>query len=117
MQIKLSDIVSNIENIKNLQEVKLPVKVSYRLKRLVNKLDPILTTFNEKKNDLIKEHGELDEETKNIQVKDPEKLKLYFAKLTDLLAVQEEVEFEKIKIDDLGDVKLEAKNIVDFIFE
>ncbi len=116
MKIKLSEIVNNIENIRALQEVKLPVKVSYRLKRLTDKLQSPLKTYDEKRNELVKEFGD-EQEDKTFAVKDPEKLKLFMMKFNDLVAIEEEVDFDKIKIDDLGDVKVEAKLLVDFIFE
>lgn len=116
MKIKLSQIVGNIENIKALQEIALPVKVSYKIKRLVDKLNPILKSYDEKRNDLIKEFGD-EQEDGNFAVKDPEKLKEFAEKLQELLDMEEEIDFEKINIDSLGDIKLEAKIIVDFIFE
>lgn len=115
MQIKLSEIVNSTEQLKNLLEVKLPVKISYRINRLVNKLNPILQTYNEKRNDLIKEFGE-EQEDKSISVKDPEKLKLFAEKLQELLQVEEKLDFDKINIEDLGEVVIAPKDIPEFIF-
>ena len=97
-----------------LQETSLPIKVSYRLKRLISKLQPIITVYEEKKNELIKELG-TENEDKTISVK-TDKLKEFFAELNDLLDTDEEIDFEPIKLDELGDVKIESKNIIDFIF-
>ncbi len=116
MKIKLADVINNQDNIRALQEVKLPVKISYRIKRLVDRLQSPLKTYEEKRNELVKEFGD-EQEDKTFAVKDPEKLKLFMAKFNELVQVEEEIEFEKIKIDDLGDVKVEARLLVDFIFE
>lgn len=116
MQIKLKDLVNNVENIKGLQEIKFPIKVSYKIKRLVDKLNPILTSYDEKRNELVKEFGE-EGENGAIQVTDPEKLKLFTEKFAELLEVEEEIDFEPIKIEEVGNVELEAKNLVGFIFE
>ena len=117
MEIRLGDIVGNVENIQELQKVKLPVKVSYKIMRLANKLDPILKSFNSSKDELIKEYGEKNENDDNFTVKDPVKLSEYVKKLGELLDTKEQVEFEPINVEDLGDVVLEAKLLVPFIFE
>ncbi len=117
MKIKLSQIVNSVESLKALLEVKLPVKVSYKLSRLVNKLNGPLEEYNKKRNDLIKEYGEEDPETKNWSVKDAEKLKLFVDKITELLSVEEEIEwFEPISISDLGSAEIAPKDLIEWIF-
>lgn len=115
IKVSLNEVVSNIGNIKDLQEVKLPVKISYKIMRLVNKLDPILKSYNAKRDELIKEFGEENEDG-NFQVKDPKKLKLFAEKLSELLTTPDEIDFEPISIDDLGNIELPAKLLVGFIF-
>ena len=116
MQIKLNEIVGSAENIKALLEVKLPVKIAYRLSKLVNKLQPSLSIYEENRNKLIKEYG-TEQEDGNIAVKDPEKLKLFAVELGKLLEVEESVEFEKIKIEDLGEIEIAPNLLVNFLFE
>ena len=116
-EIRLGDIVGNVSNIQELQKVKLPVKVSYKIMRLANKLDPILKSFNTSKDELIKEFGEKNADDDNYTVKDPIKLGEYVKKLGELLDTKERVEFTPIPIADLGDVQLEANLLVPFIFE
>lgn len=115
MKIKLSDVVNNIESLKNLQNLNLPVRVSYKIKRLVDRLNPILKTYDEKRTELVNEFGEKDDKG-DVSVKDPEKLKLFLEKFNELISVEEEVEFEPIKIKELGDVVIPAKDLVDFVF-
>jgi hypothetical protein len=129
MKIKLADIVNNASSKTNedgtikeeslfvqLQEVKFPVKVSYRIKRLISKLEPILKAYNEKRNELVKEFGEIQED-KTLKVSDPEKLKLFYEKINELLTTEEEVEFEAIKVEELGDIEVPAKLLINFVFE
>lgn len=115
MQIKLKDILENVQSIKNLQMLNLPVKVSYRIKRLNDRLKPILASYEEKRTDLIKEFGEVDEQG-NFEVKDPEKLKEFIVKITELQSIEEEVEFEAINISELGNITVSANDLVSFIF-
>lgn len=116
MKVKLSEIVNNVEAINSLSEVKLPIKVSYRIKRLAGKLAPILDAYNEKRDALIKELGEANEKG-GFSVKDPEKLKVFSERLQELLSFEEEVDFTKIKLSELGEVSLSPNELPEFIFE
>ena len=117
MKLKLSEIVGNIEGIKALAVVELPIKVSYNIKRLVRKLQPEIDTYQEARNAIINELGELDEKTKETKVVDPEKLKEFAKRVTELLEVEVEIDFEPIKISDLGDIKVSSNALVDWMFE
>lgn len=124
MEIRIGDIVGNVINIQELQKIKLPVKVSYKIMRLANKLDPILKSFNESKDALIKEYGEPAEGAMEVNgvpqsysVTDPAKLPEFTTKLGELLDTKEKVDFEPIKVEDLSDIQLEANLLVPFIFE
>jgi hypothetical protein len=117
MKIKLEQIVLNVEQLKALQEVKFPVKVSYRIMRLVNKLQPELNTYETKRNELVKEFGEPADEKGDIRVTDPKKLVKFTEKLQELLSLDIEVDFTPIKMEELGDVNVEPKLLINFIFE
>jgi single-stranded DNA-specific DHH superfamily exonuclease len=114
MKIKLEKIVNSVEQLKGLQQETMPVKVSYRIKRLIDKLSPILKTYEEKRNDLVKEFGE-ENEDKSFQVK-KENLDEFYKKLNEVLEIEEEVEFEPINIEELGDTKLKPVQIPDWLF-
>lgn len=114
LKIKLHEIVNSVESIKDLQKVDFPVKVSYKIKRLVDKLNPILEAYNTKKNELIKEYGT--ETDGKITVTDPEKFKLFIEKHTELVEVDEEIDFEPLKLEELGDVKIAPEKLASFMF-
>ena len=116
IKIKVNDVVGSVENIKSLLEIKLPVKVAYRISKLVNKLQPTLTVYEENRTKLIKEYGDVQEDG-NTSVKDPEKLKLFAEELGKLLEVEEEIDFDKINVDELEGINIEAKLLVSWIFE
>ena len=117
MKIKLADIVGEVENVKALLDLKFPIKVSYRLNRLVSKLQPELNLYDTKRNELVKEFGDAPQEDGTIKVTDPEKLAEFTKKLQELLDVECEIDFEKIKIDDIPNVEVSPKLLVNFIFE
>ena len=135
MLIKLSELVNSStsipakegqEEVKSplsvLLETKMPIKTSYWLKRFVDKIQPILKTYDEKRNDLIKEYGEEDKSVMvngegQFSVKDPEKIKLFFEKLNELLETEEEVEFTPFKLEDFGNSEIEPKNLPVYLIE
>lgn len=115
MKLKLSQIVNSIESLNILIDTKFPAKVSYRLKRIVDKLDPILKTYNEKHNELVKEYGETQDDG-SVSVTDQEKKKVFYEKLNEILEVEEEVDITPISAELLGDTEVEPKHLVDFVF-
>ncbi len=116
MQIKLSDIVGNIENIKSLLTCKLPIKIAYKLNKLSNKLDRELIYYSEIKNKLIIELGEK-QENGDIKIVDPVKIKEFEEKHQEILSADVELDFEKIKVEDLGDIVVSPNELVNWIFE
>jgi hypothetical protein len=116
MKIILSDIINNLDSLKSLQALPLPVKVSYRLKRINDKLTPITKSYEEKRLELVREFGTKQPESEDIKVTDPEKLTIFYQKLSEVLKVEEDVDFEQIKISDLGDITVPPKDLVAFIF-
>lgn len=116
MKLKLSEIVNNEKGIEALAAVELPIKISYNIKRLIRKIRPELDTYIEARNSLITELGEEDPKTKNITVK-PENSQEYARRLGELLDVEVEIDFEPIKISDLGDIKVSSNALVEWMFE
>jgi hypothetical protein len=115
MIIKLEQIINGVESLKELQEVKLPVKISYRIARLVVKLQPELTVYENKRNELIKELG-TEQENGDFKITDPEKLKTFTEKMKELWDMEVEIDWELLKIDDLGDIVVAPKLLNLFIF-
>ena len=130
MKVKLSQIINAVNVTKEepksqlakLQEKGFPIKISYRIKRLADKLQPVLDSYNSKREELIKEFGEEYEVEKDgktekvFGVKDPEKLKLFVAKFNELVEIEEEIDFEPISISLVENVEVSAKDLPDFIF-
>lgn len=117
MKVTLNQIVSSVDGLKALLDVKLPFKISYRISKLVNnKLESELKIYNELRNKLITDLGEKNEDG-NYQVKDPKKLEEFTEKMQELLNQEVELDFEPLKVEDIGDAVIESKNVVPWIFE
>lgn len=123
--MKLSSLVNSEKELSKLLDIKLPVKIAYKISKLVNKVKPELEIFDTQRNKLIKELGkQTNEETDEWTVL-PENLSKFKEEITKLLNLEVNLEFgegkeiEKIKIEDLGDIQLDSKSFVslDWLFE
>ena len=127
MKIKLRDII-NATNAEAGQQSKfqillskdLLIKVSYKINRLIGKLEPILKSYEDKRNELVKKYGEKIQKENSeptYSVTDPEKLKLFTEKWNELVEIEEDLDFEKINIADMGDITLKPTEVIDWMFE
>ena len=116
MKLKLQQIVNSEMSLKKLIEIKLPIKIAYKLSKLVNLIQPELTIFTEQRDKLIRELGAEDKDN-NVKVTD-ENLPKFMEELKKLTEIEIDLSFsdgkdiEKIKISDLGDISLEAQDLV-----
>jgi hypothetical protein len=120
MKIKLENIVRDEKNLQALQHVEMPAKVSYRIKRLNDKITPILKSYNEKRVELIKKHGEeqiVEGKPTDIFQVLPEKEKEFYKELQEVLDIEEKIDFEPIKIEEIGNIVVSPNKLVEWIFE
>jgi hypothetical protein len=113
INMKLKILVESLEAIKVIANQKLPVTTAYKLSLFLKKVDPELTTWETKKNELIKELGnkQVDEkgkETGNFVVA-PEKVKEFTEKIDAILNEKITIVIPEIKLKDLGDLKIEPR--------
>lgn len=116
MTIQLTDLINGQDNLRQLTEIKFPVKVSYRLSKLLNKVTSELSTYEELRTKLITELGTEDKKTKQITVTN-ENLPKFVEELNKLRQVETEIDFQKIKIAELGDIQIEPKLLLEWVFE
>lgn len=122
--MKILQILDSQQGLKNLNETKLPVKVSYKIAKMIDRMQSPLRDYEEKRIALIKKLGKEDKEKNQWEVL-PENLAEYQKEMqvllnTDIrLSYSDNNELEKIKLDELGDVSLEPKDLaqLDWLFE
>ncbi|MCK9370955.1 hypothetical protein M0R04_13675 [Candidatus Dojkabacteria bacterium] len=114
--MKLKTILEDLDKLTSLSKIKLPIKVSYWVSRILSKVNSELKSFQEQRNKLIEEYGEQDEKTKQFTVKDPEKLKVFSKEINELLDVEVELDVKKISIKDLGAITIEPELLLNWIF-
>lgn len=119
-KLKLNQIVSSVEALRELAAVKFPIKISYQLSRLMIEIDRELKIYEEKRVALIKEFGVEDKESGNfkIDVEDKEATQKFYDEFEKLMGLEVEVQFaDKINMADLGDIAIEPKYLVDWLFD
>ena len=117
MKITLKEAIESDSQLKNILEVKLPIKIAYKLNKLAKKLQAETAGYNELRVKLVKELGEkTDEKTDIWQVK-TENLQEFSDKINELFKTEVEIDFEPLNIEVLGDISIEPKNLPSWLFE
>jgi hypothetical protein len=115
--IKLAQIINSEKALKNLLELKLPVKIAYKLSKLVDKMQPELKIFDEQKLSLVKKLGVATENPGEFQVL-PKNMEEFREDLKKLLDIDVNLEFgegkglEKISLADLGDISISPQDLL-----
>jgi hypothetical protein len=104
LQLKNSEVV-----LSKLLSTELPVQISYRLSKLIKKVNEELTDFESSRQKLFEKYGE-PADNNSITVK-PECQQDFLADLNNLLAETVELPDIKININDIADVKFSAFEI------
>lgn len=123
--MKLSQLVQSQSALNELLGLKLPLKIAYKISKLVNKVQSELDIFTQERNKLIKEMGhQTNVETDEWTVL-PENLSKFQEELKKLGEIEVSLDFspgkplEKVKVEDLGDVAISSGDLValDWLFE
>jgi len=110
MKIKMKDVVNGADALQRLMANPFPVKLSYKLSRILTDADRELKTFEKLRFDLIKKHGEYQKETDIWQV-GAENTAAYNAEYGELLDVGISVWGERIKLDALGSISISPADL------
>ena len=98
MKLTNGDIFGAQEPLRAIMEQKFPVMVSYRLSKLVMKLNEPFKVIEEVRNGLIKKYGETDEKGQTRVKEDGENFPKFVAEFNELMAQEVEVAIEKVKL-------------------
>src|SRR5579885_1921127 len=116
MQIKLQTLVDTQESLMKLSRVVLPVKISYRVRKVLNKVNSEVKTWQEQRFELIKELGTQTDPKNDTWELKSENNTLFTKKMKELGDLDVEIDFEKINIDDLGPIQIPADSLVEWVF-
>lgn len=109
MKLANGTILEAKEPLKQLIEQKFPVLVSYKLVKLVNKLNEHYKVIEETRQGLVRTYGVKDERTGNIAVKQEDvNYPKFVSELNELLSQEVEIVFEKVKLPDTLEIEPSA---------
>lgn len=97
-KIKLKQVISSLGSLNRLGEKRLPVKLSYRVSKITNKLKPHVEAYGEAIDKLMKEYGQYDTKSGKYLIKTENKKAVdnFIAQSSGLEQEDVEIEFEKI---------------------
>jgi len=116
--IKVSnrEILQMIQSLNDLNNLKLPIKVSFKIAKITKKLQEVVDIYEESRKKIIEEYCEKDEEGNVITQEDgtattPEPEKLNKA-MEELLVITSKIDAEQLELEDLGKIQIEPRVLV-----
>ena len=104
-----------IGSARNVLDEKLPVKPSYRLSKLVKKIESEMKHYQEERTKLLEKHCKKDEKGKPVIEKDVyqgiEGNELFAKEHTELLSCECELDMMPVSITELGDAKISPNDM------
>ena len=98
MKLLNGDIFGAQEPLRKLIEQKFPVMVSYKLSKLVMKLNEQFKVIEEVRNGLIKKYGETDEKGQTSVKPEGENFPKFVSEFNELMAQEVEIVVDKVKL-------------------
>jgi hypothetical protein len=102
MEVQIKDLLSANESLRLIAKKELPVKCSYRLMRLANKISSELKVFNTNRLELLKKYGE--KVKGGFKIK-PENSENFEKDIETLLDEKLNLDVEPILLEVFGDIK------------
>ena len=110
-EVTLAELKSIEPSLNKLIQMQLPIKISYRLAKVLKKISQELVTLEETRHMLVKKYGELNEETQQIVVPN-DKTQDFVDEMQIILDEIYELEFIPMDIEEMGNVTLSPSDVV-----
>jgi len=104
--LTLTELKSMEQPLTKLLEEKLPAKVGFKLSKVLKDFSKELSELETQREKLIREYGELSEESNQISITSPEKLESFHKEFGDLLKEEITFDYNPISIDLLDNTQL-----------
>ena len=117
IRVALRDILEGQEALQKLSNQQLPGRIAFRIGRLIKKLEEVLTSYNEVRNNLLekyakrKEDGTFELNDKNEYQFDEEHMKIFVEEMNKLVAEETSVEADPIKFSDIENLDFTPADI------
>lgn len=119
MKLKNLQIMQSEQVLIKLKKQELPILVAYKLNKVIRVIEEKLKFIKSQRDEIIKRYGKEENGSYMIDGNDTENVNKYFDDYNLILEVEEEVEFEKLDMNDFVNVKLTSDEVglVSFLFE
>ena len=126
MKLKLGELNTILESLNKLIDKEISIKTSYKLSKLTKRLIDEHSIYEKNRMKLINKYAEKDADNNIIINKEDNSTtmigenKINFNKeFTELINIEMELEFEKIKLDDLGEISISPRDLLylNFLFD
>lgn len=111
MEIKLVEIKAMMESLFKISKQNLPVRISYKISKLIKKLSDEWNFFEGHRQQLIKKYCN-EENKEKIDDISPVKKEEFYTELNDLLEEGVEVDFALIKLSEIEQISLSPLDMI-----
>lgn len=112
MLFKLGEILGAQDSLSKLVNAELPIKVSYRLLKLLRSCSEELKTLEEARLRLVKKYAEEKKEGKEMMKVSKENQEKFRQEFGQLLEEEIEVDFDPILLDELGNITFSTIDLI-----
>lgn len=117
IKVTLNDIITNNNLFREIHSKPMPARTAFKVARLIRELDKENEMFDKQRIDIVTryakrdENGDMIEENNQVLI-DDDKMQQFQDEFNALLDTEVEVNAEKLDIEDLGDIELTPKQIM-----
>jgi hypothetical protein len=107
------------EILDKIKDSELPVKIAYKLAKIINKIDEQYLLIDNQRNTLVKKYGKEENGQIYVQKDDTDNFDKFLEDFNELLEIEEDIEVEQFSIDDLEKVNLSINelNSIEFLIK
>jgi hypothetical protein len=109
--MKLKDLLQMVAPLQALSTSKLPVKVGYRVSKILRKIEPELKAYETSRMDLFKEFGVHDVAKDQYSIP-PEKMAEFGLQMQSLVDEDLGLDLPTIRVSELGDLTIEPTQLL-----
>ena len=116
--IKLETLINGAESLRALSQKPLKARCAYAVSKILKAAETEMANFNEARMNLIRKYGEKDENDELVTDENgnahviPENIEEFTKELNDVLDSDVDINANKVRIDDLDDVKFTPTEMV-----
>lgn len=114
----LNDILNNNDIFRQVYQLPMPARTAFKIARLIRELEKENTTFNESRDKILEKYamrddnGAMMQEDNQVMIS-PDRAEDFQKEIDSLLKTSVEINADKLTLDDLADVSLSPKQIID----